>query len=325
MIKNQNSDRCYLLLGEDQWTKSQFVCEIKNKILSLGNEMMNYFELKDKEITLSKIADSIETLPFFADQKLIYIKDSGFLKAGKKEDTDKFETLIKTLPEHVVLIIDEKETDKRSKLYKTIHSLYTVIVFDYPGEDKVFEMLRKQAAVLQLNIDSHVLTYFLRNMPEDIAYIMGEFNKLCDYAGTHKVTQSVIDAVCIFSLEKRIFELVKKVAQRNTKEAFQIYHTLIESKESPIGILVLIARQYRVMLQVKYLLKNKIPSKEIASKLKLPFFALKDLAEQVRLYSFKDLQDILIKCLETDKDIKSGKMDGIKRVEVLIMECLHTN
>ncbi|MDF2877141.1 MAG: holA [Clostridia bacterium] len=322
-MQTEENDRCYLLVGEDTWSKNKWILEIKNKTLTVADEMMNYFEAEDKDITVSKLIDIAETLPFFADKKMIYMKNSGFFKAGKKEEADKFEEFIKNIPEYLVLIIDEKEVDKRSKLFKSMHTKHTVITFDYPGEDKVYEMLEEQAQLNQLNIAPAMLKYFLRNMPEDIVYMRGELDKLIAYTHGKAVTKEDIDKVCVFSLEKRIFELVKKIAHRKANEAFQIYHTLIQGKESPIGILVLIARQYRVMLQVKYLLKSKMPAKEIASKIKLPYFALKEMTEQVNLYTFKQLEEILALCLETDKDIKTGKMESIKRVEILIMQCLN--
>jgi DNA polymerase-3 subunit delta len=322
-MQKEKIDKCYLLEGEDDWSKNQFIYQIKNQFLTPDSQMMNYFEFKDKDVNLAKIMDIAETLPFFVDKKIIVIKDSGYFKAGKKEETEKLENYMKSIPDYIILIIDEKEVDKRSKLYKTVKAQYTVQVFDFPGEDVVFDMLQKQSKLQGLTIESAILRYFLRNMPDDIGYIMGEFEKLCSYAGQKPITKQAIEAVCVFSLEKRVFELVKKIANRNAEGAFGIYNTLIQGKESPIGILVLIARQYRVMLQVKYLLKSSSPLKDIAAKVKLPYFVLKEMTAQVSLYTFKELEEILQRCLETDKDIKSGKMDSVKRVEVFIMECLN--
>lgn len=322
-MQEKKTAQCYLLAGEDSWSKNQWIVKIKNEILPIGNEMMNYSEFKDKEAVVSKIIDTSETLPFFADKKIIYIKDSGLFKTGKKEETEKFEIFAADLPDYLILIIDEKEIDKRGRLYKLLKAQHSVLTFDYPGEDAVFGMLQEKVKANTINIEPSILKYFLRNMPEDIIYIMGEFEKLTTYAGSKSITKQAIETVCVFSLEKRVFELVKKIANRNASEAFKIYNTLIQGKESPIGILVLIARQYRMMLQVKYLLKNNVASKEIASKVKVPYFALKEMIEQVNLYTFKQIEEILAVCLETDKDIKSGKMESTKRVEMLIMECLN--
>lgn len=321
----QKKDQCYLLLGEDVWSKEKFIIEIKNKFLHAGYEVMNYFEFKDKDIVVSKLVEISQTLPFFSQYKLIYIKDCGFFKAGKKEETEQFEKLLLSLPEHIVFLVDEKEADKRTKLYKLIKNDYQILNFDYPGETHVLHLLKEKASTYNIVIAENELLFFLRNMPEDLAYIMNEFEKLALYANNQKITKQTIEAVCVFSLESRIFELVKAVAHRNAQQAFKIYNTLIQSKESPIGILVLIARQYRLMLQIKYLLKNTTSDKVIASQLKLPYFVVKEMIEQVHLYSFKQLENILKECLVADKDIKRGRMNSIKRVEVFMMDCLNAS
>ena len=75
---------------------------------------------------------------------------------------------------------------------------------------------------------------------------------------------------------------------------------------------------------MKYLLSNRNPLKEIASQLKLPFFVIKEMGEQVAGYQFKQLEDILEACLHADEDIKKGKMEGSKCIELLIIQCLNS-
>lgn len=314
---------CYLLLGEDSWSKGQYIQKIKDKVLMNGNDMMNFYEAQDKEIIVSQIQDAVETLPFFAEQKLILLKETGLFKPGKKDETEKFEQLVQQLPDYVVLLIDEKDVDKRSKLFKTIKAKAEVIEFNFPGEAIVAQILKEQCKSHGLKIQEGTLSYFIQKMPEDIAYILGEWNKLISYTEDGVITKEAIDTICIFSLETRVFEMVKKIVSHETNEALEIYSRMIQSKESPIGILVLIARQFRMMYQVKYLLANRSPLKEIAAQVKLPFFVVKEMSEQVKNYGFKQLEDILEACLHTDEMIKLGKMESSQCVEMLIMQCLN--
>lgn len=314
---------CYLLLGSDSWSKNKFITEIKNKILSDPNDMMNYFEAKDKEVVVSNITDVMETLPFFNDKKLVYIKDTGLFKAGRKEESEKFELLIQSIPEYVVLLIDEKEVDKRGKLYKAIHSRYKVIVFDYPGEEVVYEMLRAECDKEGIKIDTATLRYFIRNMPEDLSYMISEWRKLVDYVDRNVITKEAIQSICVFSLETRVFEMVKKMAGRQIQEALEIYSRMIQSKESPLMVLTLIARQYRMMLQVKYLQANRKDVKGISGELKLPYFAVKEMVEEVKNYSFKQLEEMVEACLNADRDIKAGRMEMNRCVELLIMQSIN--
>lgn len=317
---------CFLLVGEDQWSKNKYIQQVKQEVLPQGNEMMNYYEAKEKDVLADTLKDVVETLPFFAEEKLVYIKDTGYFKAGRKEESEKFEALLKDLPEYVVLLIDEREVDKRGKLYKTIRSNHQIVTFDFPGEETVIKMLEQSAKEEGVQIETASLYYFVRNMPEDIEYILGEWHKLLSFVEERKITREAIDTICVFSLETRVFELVKKIASGQSDEALQIYSRMLQSKESPIGILVLTARQFRVMYQVKYLKAKGQDMKQIASQTKMPYFAVKEVLDEVNRYSFSELENLLEACLETDRLLKTGKMEPGRCVEVLIMRALnHTN
>lgn len=313
---------CHLLIGEDSWSKNQFIEELKKQIFGDQLDMMNVLEVKDKEVAIEQVFDFAETLPFFTDYKFVYLKDTGLFKTGKKDEAEKFAAFIKNIPDYLILIIDETEVDKRGKLYKTIKAEHTIKEFIFPGEEAIYKMLAKKSEEKGIQMDVATLYYFIRNMPEDIAYILNEWEKLTGYVEEKKITKAHIDAICVFSLEQRVFELTKKIGNKNANEALEIYGRMVQSKESPIGILVLIGRQYRMLLQVKYLVRIKKTPKEIASELKLPFFAAKEMVETVRGYQFKDLEQVIQACLKTDRDIKTGQMEMTKRVELLIMECL---
>lgn len=314
---------CFLLLGEDYWSKNQYIQKVKQQVLVPGNEMMNYYEAKEKEVVVETLKDVIETLPFFADKKLIYLKDTGYFKPGRKEESEKFEEMLKKLPEYVTLLIDEREIDKRSRLYKTIKSEYQIIEFNFPGEEAMLKILLQSAKEENVQVDQPTLYYFIRNMPEDVEYILSEWNKLLNFVEEGKITREAIRTICVFSLETRVFELVKKIASGKSDEALEIYSRMLQSKESPIGILVLTARQFRVMYQVKYLKAKGQDIKQIAQQVKMPYFALKELLEEVNHYSFNELEALLENCLETDRLLKTGKMDPARSVEILIMRALN--
>lgn len=76
---------CYLLLGEDSWSKGQYIEKVKKEVIASGNEMMNFYEAQDKEVIVSQVQDAVDTLPFFAEQKLILLKETGLFKTGKKK------------------------------------------------------------------------------------------------------------------------------------------------------------------------------------------------------------------------------------------------
>lgn len=54
------------------------------------------------------------------------------------------------------------------------------------------------------------LRYFIQKMPQDMAYLLGEWEKLISYVQDGVITKEAINEICIFSLETRVFEMVKK-------------------------------------------------------------------------------------------------------------------
>ncbi|MDE6055846.1 MAG: DNA polymerase III subunit delta, partial [Lachnospiraceae bacterium] len=58
---------------------------------------------------------------------------------------------------------------------------------------------------------------------------------------------------CIVQIQNQIFDMVEAVAQKRQKQALNLYYNLLALKEAPMKILALIARQFNMLLQVKYM------------------------------------------------------------------------
>ena len=319
------NEGCYLLTGEDNWSKSQYINKVKINILGNNTDMMNLIELYDKEVNIDRIIEAVDTLPFFADKKLIILHETGLFKVGKKDETEKFEKIISSIPEYVIIIIDDKDIDKRNKLYKLVNKNHNIIEFTFPSELQIYEMLLEDLKSTVIDIKKEVVMYFIQNMPRDINYILSEWNKLISYAQNNQITKDIIEEVCVFSLEMRVFELVKKIVNGEITEALSIYYRMLQSKESPIGILVLVSRQYRMIYKVKYLIANGKSQRDISAKLKIPGFVTNEMIDKSKKYSFLQLEEILEECMGTDKNIKNGKMNQNEAVELLIIKCLNKN
>lgn len=313
---------CSLLIGPDDWSKNQYIQKMKEKVLNTPNDLINYYEAKDKAVSIEQLQDVINTLPFFSDYKLVYLKDTGYFKSGKKDESEKFRQLLTQLPDYLILLIDEKEVDKKLKLYKELKANHTILEFQYMEEDKIVKLLKEKSKEDGVLIDQAVLHYFVQHMSEDMYVILGEWQKLVHYADKQPITKALIDQICVFPLETRVFELIKKIISHQNDSALKMYHDMVQSKESPFGILALVARQFRTMYQIKYLMLQGYDAKQIASQVKMPYFAVRDIMSQVSHYSFKQIETLIHHALETDKSIKTGKIEMIQGVELFIIEAL---
>ncbi|OOB77008.1 MAG: DNA polymerase III subunit delta [Epulopiscium sp. Nuni2H_MBin003] len=304
----------HLLHGEEEFLKSQRVTEITDSVLTTEERLMNLHIFKKCEV--DKIIDECETMPFFANNKVVILKESQLVISGKKDDTDKINNWIVNLPSYIVLIFVENKIDKRNKLFKTIVKLGNVEFVEFPSLTKTHRIVEQK---YNIKIEHNVFEYFYHRMPQNINYILAEIQKLISY--TNNITIENIDKICSFSLEQKVFDLIKHVTKKDSTTSLSMYNTLISNKESPLAILVLVARQYRILLQIKYLAKSSV--KEIANNVKLPEFVVKDMLVISKNFKFSQLIYILNLCLQTDKDIKEGRSEPVRAVEFLIMNCIY--
>ena len=112
-IKAGDFKKVYLLYGQERYLIKQYRDKLIKAMVSEGDSM-NFSSFEGDGINQKEIIDLAETLPFFADKRVILIEDAGiFSKAG-----DELGEYLKDSPESTHFIFVEESVDKRSKLYK---------------------------------------------------------------------------------------------------------------------------------------------------------------------------------------------------------------
>ena len=114
-IDNKTFGRVYLLYGPESYLRLLYTKRLCDAIVP-ESDTMNRLNLDGDKVRESEVIDFAETLPFFADHRLIRIKDSGLLKSGAELLPD----YMKNIPDHAVIVFSETEVDKRSRLFKAI-------------------------------------------------------------------------------------------------------------------------------------------------------------------------------------------------------------
>ena len=77
----------YLFCGEEEYLKKDFKIRLKRSIVPEGDNM-NLTVFSEKDCTPDAIISMADTMPFFADRRLILIEESGFFKVRKKKEDE---------------------------------------------------------------------------------------------------------------------------------------------------------------------------------------------------------------------------------------------
>ena len=80
-IANGTFKPCYLIYGDEAYLRIQNKDKLKKALLGSGDSM-NLSHYEGAGLNPLEIIDMAETLPFFAERRIIVIENSGFFKNG---------------------------------------------------------------------------------------------------------------------------------------------------------------------------------------------------------------------------------------------------
>lgn len=317
-IKTGQLNQIYLLYGPEAYLRRQYRDNLSNALRTEG-DTMNYHYFEGKDVNVGEVIDLAETMPFFADRRVIILENSGLFKG----DGDRLaEYLAEPAPAaHFVFV--EAEIDKRSKLYKTIKDKGYVALFDSMDERSLKIWIGNRLKKENFKITESTVEYFLSKTGTDMENICGELEKvICYCMGRDVITAEDVDAICTTRMSNHIFDMIEAIAEKKQKKALELYYELLALKEPPLRILFLIARHCNQLLQVKELKSKGFDNKAIGSKLSIPPFAVGKIAGQAGRFKTSDLKAAVTKCVEAEEAVKSGRLNDVMSVEMLILSVL---
>lgn len=317
-IKQQNFKQIYLLYGEERYLRRQYRERLRKALCSEDDTMNTHF-YEGRDISVGAVIDLAETLPFLAERRVIFISNSGLFKSGG----EKMAEYLAEPNETTYFVFTESEIDKRSKLFKTVNSKGYAAEFAVQDEKT---LKRWAAGVLGKEgkkITENTVQLLLSKTGTNMESIQMELEKLICYCLDREViTDEDVEAVCTTRISNHIFDMINAIADKQQKKALDLYYDLLALKEPPMRILFLIARQCNLLLQAKELKLKGHDQRSIASKIGVPPFAAGKYLAQASRFKTEKLRNAVTKCVEAEEAVKSGRMNDILSVEILIMSVL---
>ena len=114
--------------------------------------------------------------------------------------------------------------------------------------------------------------------------------------------------------------MVEAVARKEQKKALEYYYDLLALKEPPMRILYLLSRQFRLLLEVKELMKTGADKATIASVAKLHPFVAGKYMQQCRNFTTRELREAMEEAAELEEAVKTGRLGDRMSVEIYILE-----
>ena len=315
-IKKGSFRPVYLFYGEEAYLKQQYKNKLKNAVLPDG-DTINLSVYTGKGIDVKEMIAQAETMPFFAEHRLLLIEDSGFFKNANQQLAD----YIPSIPDGTILLFVESEVDKRGRLYKAVSKKGSVVEFMAQNEQTLTRWILGILKGENKKITTGAMNLFLEKTGTDMERIRQELEKLTCYCMEQdSITEEDVAVISSEQTENKIFDMINAMAEKKQKKAMELYYDLLALKEPPMRILFLMTREYRLLFHVKGLMVNGYGKKEIASKAGIHPFAAGRYMDAAKRYELGELRTVMEEGAQLEQNVKTGLMTDTLAVELFIVK-----
>ncbi|MFC4558874.1 DNA polymerase III subunit delta [Virgibacillus kekensis] len=328
-VKKGQITPVYLLYGTESYFIQNITKQItKNVLADSDDENLSVYDLE--ETPIQEVITDAETYPFFGDRKLIIANNPVFLKA--KPDKLPFEHDLDTLTNYlsqpvdysvIVFIAPYEKIDERKKVSKTLKKNGTVAACLPIKEYEVKNWITNLAGSLKITIADDAYEMLEAELSGDLHLLRNELTKLSFYVGEGGlVTKEIAENLVAHSTDNSSLRLVDAVMERDLHKAVSIYKDLEKMKEEPIGLIALLAFQFRTILRVKLLKQKGYSQGQMQKQISTHPYVIKIALNRERKFSVNRLEEIVDKLTEADAAIKQGRMEKELAFELLLYDLI---
>jgi len=327
-IKGGRFRPIYILYGKDRYRIQHFIETLMNKMFTADERSLGVVKFDTAEHALEEAVLEAETMPFFVSRKLVLVQDAVVFAAGGKEGgklehrPEKLQQYMEHPSETSVIVVSVRaeKLDERRKLVKLLKERHALIPFAELDAVQLKQWVIKRAGEQGRVFSQDGAELLLMRVGSSMQQLAAEVDKLCLHVGEGgSFGEAEVQLLTAASVEEDVFMLIDAIAELRIERALSMYHELLTRREEPIKIAALIARQFRIMLQIKELETHHYSPQQMAGHLSLHPYAVKLAAEKGKKFSTTQLGKLLAELAELDYKMKTGVIDKTLGLELYLL------
>lgn len=324
-IGKGNVSPVYVCYGSETYLLREFIGYLTQKLVEPEYREFAVSKYDLTETSLDIVLEDALTPPFMAPKKLIIAENAMFFTGAKEtgkaqHQPEKLLELLKAPSDFAVIafIVPAEKLDERKKIVKSLKE--AAIPFTPMNADGLLQWVNRQAERRSFAFAAGAADQLILYSGGALQTMAAEIEKLSLFVGVGgTVTGETVDKLVTRGTEQNVFILIDDIVRLRLNRAFAILYDLLKQREEPVKLTLLIARQFRIVLQVKELSKQGYSQQQMASQLGLHPYAVKVAAEQGQKFETERLERILAELAELDYRLKSGKVDKVLGLEMFLL------
>jgi DNA polymerase-3 subunit delta len=206
-------------------------------------------------------------------------------------------------------------------LWRQLLEQEAVVAFPRLWERELIQWLEEEAKRQGKTLAPGVARFLVEMGGQNLSELAQQLEKLILFVGAApELSLAAARTLASQSRQYTIFELVEALGQSRPEKALQVLHQLLELGEPPGVILVMLARQIRLLWRVAAKPPEGRDADTLARELGLPPFAAAKLLQQAKHFRPGRLREQLLALQEVDLQLKSGALAPPLSLEKVILD-----
>ncbi len=310
----------HLFHGQDTYSQRETLASLLAKEGDADMLSLNTTRL-DGRVTLAELQGACDAMPFLARVRVVIVHDL-FTTGPDKTFMEKLEAYLPNLPQTTRLIFLESQAlpdNHRIIRLANRDKIGFVKRFDVPQGGELERWVRATVEERGGQITPQAAGLLATNVGGDLLALTNEIEKLVLYKGSEAaIGADDVALLSPYAAEDTIFELVDALGGRQANRAAELFQDKINEGAEPFYLFSMFIRQFRLLLQTRYLLDEGERAAGVAEQLKLRPFVADKLVRQARNFSLAQLEQIYRRLLEIDVDAKTGKAELLTALYLLV-------
>jgi len=319
LLKSEGAQRLYLLYGDEDYLREQFVQSLKSACIADGEEEFNCHSINGANFDMGELSAAVDAMPFMAERTLVILRSFDINKC-KAADIEQLRSIVSDIPDYCTLaiILDTGYTpDLRLAHIKVVKSAGKALQFAAQSQGMLTDWVIRRFASVGKRISPQNAQHLMFLSGTLMNTLIPEITKIASYAKGEEISLSDIEKTASRQAEANAFEMCEMLGVGRFDDAAVLLSDLLESKEHPIMLLALIGQQMRRLYAVRLAIGRNLPASEgmELSGIKHDFIYNKTKAAANRQSLEKAAENVRL-CAEYDMKMKSTGLDA----EVLLKE-----
>ena len=321
----------YVFHGADEFTRAETLADFKSRLGPPDTVDLNTTTLDGRNLTLTELRHVCDAIPFLAEKRLVIVNDlltrliprkGQELSTAQKEYLTALADYLPGLPETTRLVfVEDTVLPAQHPVLQLAQREERGYVkrFDPPADGALPRWVEKRVNKHGGEIEPRAAHQLATVVGADLRLLDQEVVKLVTYTNAERpIVRADVDAVVPYAQAAVVFDLVDALGRRDGRTAAQTLHRLLDAGEHPMGLLAMIVRQFRLLIQVKELKADGTTSRDIAQALKLHPFPAGKLYNQATYFTAEQLEMVYRHLLDIDVAIKSGEIEAEVALDLLV-------